>query len=237
MSFPAKVKEDALVACGRHCCLCHKFCGLKIELHHITPHSEEGKDTFDHCIPLCFDCHADMSTYDKKHPKGTKYTKEELRRQRDQWYRKVKNSLAISSLPEHLEIDRGIYQRVQELLPWDKAIDFIRYHDFGGPFQDENISYFMEFVWQCEDPAFEFIDADLEGIRGELQANTQSFLHGIQCETFPAGPGKNGVPPEWRHEQQDRFKRVVEQLHHSAENICECYDGLVKLGRRKLGVE
>ena len=41
MSFPPKVREDALLSSGRYCCLCHKFCGLKIELHHVV-HASEG---------------------------------------------------------------------------------------------------------------------------------------------------------------------------------------------------
>lgn len=90
MSFPEKVKEKALIACGRGCCLCHKIKGLKIELHHIVQKSEGGQDTFDNCIPLCFDCHADMRSYDHNHPKGIKYTKPELRTRRDDWYLIVK---------------------------------------------------------------------------------------------------------------------------------------------------
>ena len=35
MAFPPKVAEDALVKCGRRCCLCHKFCRTDIEIHHI----------------------------------------------------------------------------------------------------------------------------------------------------------------------------------------------------------
>jgi hypothetical protein len=35
MGFPDKIREEALVRSGRHCCLCHKFCGTKIEAHHI----------------------------------------------------------------------------------------------------------------------------------------------------------------------------------------------------------
>ena len=66
MAFPAEVAEKALLDCGRHCCICHKFCGFKIELHHIKQVAEGGKDTYDNCIPLCFDCHAEVKAYDPK---------------------------------------------------------------------------------------------------------------------------------------------------------------------------
>ena len=89
MSFPTDVKEKVLVACARHCCLCRKFAGLKIEIHHIQEKADGGENTFENAIPLCFDCHADMRSYDHRHPKGTKYTREELVRHRDNWYRQV----------------------------------------------------------------------------------------------------------------------------------------------------
>jgi hypothetical protein len=92
MAFPKKVKEDALVACGRMCCICHRFRGIKIEIHHIVQVAAGGADTFDNCIPLCLDCHADMGSYDPAHPKGTKYTPRELRAHRDRWYARLNGS-------------------------------------------------------------------------------------------------------------------------------------------------
>jgi hypothetical protein len=89
MGFPQNVAEKALISCQRACSICHKFCGTKIELHHIKPSSEGGADTYENCIPLCFDCHADVRAYDPKHPKGKKYTESELKRHRDAWYAKI----------------------------------------------------------------------------------------------------------------------------------------------------
>ena len=99
MSFPPQVKEQVLVASGRRCALCLRFCGMKIELHHIELHSEGGQDTFTNCIPLCFDCHADQRSYDHKHPKGTRYTATELKHHRDRLYRQI-SSGAISSVAD-----------------------------------------------------------------------------------------------------------------------------------------
>ena len=70
MGFPSTVANKALLACNRHCCICHKFCGPKIELHHIRQKAKGGKDSFDNCIPLCFDCRADMGKVDPMLPKG-----------------------------------------------------------------------------------------------------------------------------------------------------------------------
>ena len=92
MGFPKDVAERALAACGRSCCICRKFCGTKIELHHIKQKAYGGEDTFENCIPLCFDCHADMGKADPKHPKGKHYSERELIMHRDNWYKYVKGS-------------------------------------------------------------------------------------------------------------------------------------------------
>ena len=89
MGFPERVATEALVLCGRSYCICNKFCGTKIELHHIKQKAYGGDDTLDNCIPVCFDCHADMGRADPKHPKGKRYSEEELKRHRDGWYEKV----------------------------------------------------------------------------------------------------------------------------------------------------
>ena len=44
MSFPESVEVAALAACERCCCICHKFCGTKIELHHIKQKADGGED-------------------------------------------------------------------------------------------------------------------------------------------------------------------------------------------------
>lgn len=60
MAFSKEVKVQAMVACGRCCCICHKFCGNNMEVYHIKPHADGGQDTFENAIPLCFDCHAEV---------------------------------------------------------------------------------------------------------------------------------------------------------------------------------
>ena len=86
MGFSQNVANKALVKCGRHCCICKRFVGSKIELHHIKPRAEGGSDELDNCIPLCFECHAEVGSYNPNHPKGKKYTESELKGHRDRWY-------------------------------------------------------------------------------------------------------------------------------------------------------
>ena len=74
MSFSETVQNQALIACGRYCCICNKFCGTKIQLHHIVQPHDGGDDSFDNCIPLCLDCHEDMGKADPKHSTGKHYS-------------------------------------------------------------------------------------------------------------------------------------------------------------------
>lgn len=104
MAFDEEVKRKAMVACGRRCCICHKFCGNNMEVHHIKAHTDSGEDIFENAIPLCFDCHAIVRQYDPRHPKGIKFTEKELIMHRDSWYTKVKNGDDKTESKEKAEV-------------------------------------------------------------------------------------------------------------------------------------
>ena len=90
MGKDSDFKEDdrikCLLWCDRHCCLCGKSCGVDIELAHILAKEEGGTGDIDNAIPLCYDCHAKYGHYNSKHPKGSKYRLEEVKRRREQIY-------------------------------------------------------------------------------------------------------------------------------------------------------
>ena len=84
-----KNKEQVLIKCKRHCALCERCVGVKIEVHHIVPKQKGGSDDIENLIPLCFDCHQEVGGYNTNHPKGNKYTENELKARRDEVYRLV----------------------------------------------------------------------------------------------------------------------------------------------------
>lgn len=92
LAFSPDVAESLLVACHRHCCLCHKFCGTHIEIHHIHQDADGGPDDKDNGIPLCFDCHAQVNSYNDRHPRGRKYQPSELKKHRENWFTLCKAS-------------------------------------------------------------------------------------------------------------------------------------------------
>lgn len=89
MSFPQRVVDQLLFRSARCCCLCHRYVGRHIEIHHIVPQAQGGADDFDNGMPLCYECHGKVDAYNREHPKGRKYQPTELKRHRDDWFAMV----------------------------------------------------------------------------------------------------------------------------------------------------
>ncbi len=85
MGFAENDIRQLLVACHRRCCVCHRYCGVRMEVDHIIPKAENGTDEPDNAIAVCFDCHAEIHHYNPAHPKGRRFSPEELKGHRDQW--------------------------------------------------------------------------------------------------------------------------------------------------------
>jgi hypothetical protein len=47
--------------------------------------ADGGSDSIDNAIPVCFECHAEIHSYNDKHPRGRKFRPEELRGHKEQW--------------------------------------------------------------------------------------------------------------------------------------------------------
>ena len=103
MAFDRDQVADLLVQCHRRCCICHRFCGFKMETDHITPPNEGGTDDIDNALPVCFECHAEIHCYNTDHPRGRKFTAEELVSKRED----VKRTLDIL-LTERVESIDGV---------------------------------------------------------------------------------------------------------------------------------
>jgi hypothetical protein len=86
MPFSKVVKARVFVRCARICCLCFKQTGKKIEAAHIIAEADGGPNEDDNAIPVCFDCHEEIGSYNPQHPKGNKYSREELIQHRDRLY-------------------------------------------------------------------------------------------------------------------------------------------------------
>lgn len=86
MPFDTTIKEEALIRSKRHCCLCHKYGGRNVNVHHIIPEASGGPNILDNSIVLCLTCHADVGHYNPQHPLGIKFKPDEIKRLRDSWW-------------------------------------------------------------------------------------------------------------------------------------------------------
>lgn len=238
MPFPTLIKSEALIACGRCCCICHKFCGTKMECNHIIPEAAGGFDTSDNCVPLCFDCHTDVGHYNPRHPKGNKYTPMELRGHRDRWYEKVKATAGLVESRERQEVDRQVFSHIRKLLPSDPTIVFLRTENFAGySFKLALLDPLHDFEHWASLPDSEFLDADLEALRSHLYHAVREFTSELVGNIFSIGDGNwASVPENWSETNPKRFDEVVKKIHSCAAAVCVAYDEMIRLGRKKLDV-
>jgi len=102
MSDLQQHSDDLLSQCGRHCCICHRFRPIRLQVHHILPVSEDGTDDPDNLIALCQTCHSDVHT---KVPFTRRFTTQELKQHRDQVIKLVSNGKLVPIEDEKLDFD------------------------------------------------------------------------------------------------------------------------------------
>jgi hypothetical protein len=92
-----------------------------METDHIEPKGEGGTDDIDNAIPVCFDCHAEIHLYNPAHPRGRKYTAEELRMHRDQWLQLAETSAQVlASAPQQPDV--GPLQGLVDELEYNQVV-------------------------------------------------------------------------------------------------------------------
>ena len=137
MAFDPKEAEKLLAHCHRRCCVCHRFCGSKVELDHMLPKADGGPDDINNAIPLCFECHAEVHAYNDKHPRGRRFQPSELKLHRDQWLAFCdKNPQALATLP--VDVGVGPLQALIDEIDFNLAVaSRCEATKIGCPFSDE----------------------------------------------------------------------------------------------------
>lgn len=136
MPFPRNDVEELLTACHRRCCICHRFCGVKIETDHIMPAGDGGPNTIDNAIPVCFECHAEIHSYNDRHPRGRKFRPEELRKHKEQWLDVCRNRPEIF-INAARDADVGPLQALIDELEFNARVAQYTGNEAGCLFQDE----------------------------------------------------------------------------------------------------
>ena len=250
MGFSEKITNQALASCGRCCCICHKFCGTKMELHHIKQKAYGGEDSLENCIPLCFDCHSDMGKADPKHPKGKHYSEEELMLHRDNWYKKVADAVADSCNTKITPSDIEIFKAICELFTPQMKY-WLNEADIGSSHPYNIFDPLVSYLHRCDDPFEEFVSVEMEKFRGALIDSIKRFLSYKAINTFVRTVGETElcVTREWMvddgtltphtmsyKEYSKQYAEEAQMLNDLATNVWTCYCDFVRQGRRILSV-
>ncbi len=103
----------------------------------MLPKAEGGADDIANAIPLCFECHAEVHSYNDKHPRGRKFRPDELKLHKEQWLAVCQtNPTGLSTLPTDVGV--GPLQALIDEVDFNLAVAR-RCHapQIGCPLSDE----------------------------------------------------------------------------------------------------
>ena len=92
-----------------------------METDHIRQPGEGGTDSIDNAIPVCFECHAEIHTYNDNHPRGRKFRPEELLAHKEQWL-KICSERPDVLVSASREIDVGPLQALIDELDFNERV-------------------------------------------------------------------------------------------------------------------
>lgn len=141
-----------------------------------------------------------------------------------------------SKVDEARAHDRALYDQLTALLSSKGVIGFLDRNNMAGfSFVQAKFEPLWEFLYEWNVPEREFLSPELEVIRKALWEKVDAYTGLLAFETFPThNPDRHTVPPEWEHEQPDRFWRVVNAFHELAGEIVTLHGDLVRTGKAQL---
>lgn len=248
MGFPHSVAIKALADCRRCCCICHKFCGSKIELHHIKQRANGGDDSYENCIPLCFNCHADMGKIDPRHPKGHQYSSEELKIHRDNWYHQAQNVCFHLSEDEIHQTDIDLFYKISRIFTQPDLSYWLSTADLAAIHPRDTFNSLQRLIYETDQPFSKFINLEMESLRQVLIDVVEEFLLYKDNNTFIKRIGKDDVcvTRQWiiNHENwcphiddKNYFvqcQNEAQQLNELASKVWNQYNKFILQGRSLL---
>jgi hypothetical protein len=235
------VETTVLAKSARRCALCFHLSGDLTEKLGQIAHLDGNRTNAaeDNLSFMCLDHH---SLFDSKTKQHKNYTLREVKSARAKLYRLVAEGkhLSPAATQPHLraEADKKTLREFLEIVPSNGSIKFLRTRNFAGFSFDWNCLRDIEvFVHEREGPDHEFLDLELERARQKFRMSCQTLLIVLAKYTIPTSKeDRQTVPPEWELDAPERFHRVVDEIHTATDAVCNTYDCLVRLARKKLAV-
>ena len=221
MGFNRTESNKLLVSCHRRCCLCHRYCGIKIELHHIKP----GDDSIENAIPLCFECHAEVLLYNDAHPRGRKFSPDELRDHKEQWLKICEESPGALLMPQR-PYDVGPIQALIDELEFNAEVSNLTADDTIGA-----LFLVSQFERSISEGLFSLLPDEVrKPISATYATLMRANMHLKKMATMPWG----GSGSAWHH----AYTFAVKTIERSQTEIPKAYETLLThLGHTKENAE
>jgi hypothetical protein len=132
---------------------------------------------------------------------------------------------------EQRERDRRRANDLISMVP-RATITQLREHDFGGSWNDDELSCLTRFVYERDAVEHCFADPELEGLRAQLLNSIRSFRAEVALRSAPIPSGRQSIK-EWGDtgvdpEQRARYDENRAVLNRGADQVAAAYDALLK---------
>jgi hypothetical protein len=232
-------ETKVLTSGARRCALCFHLVGDLSEKEGQIAHVDRNRANKapDNLAFLCLPHH---SIYDSTNSQHKNYTPRELKAVRAQLYE------AIAAGKHHtyrrdaarpqpgLAADRQTLEALTSLMASTRTIAWLREFNFAGFSFDSSRLDGLDIYVNQKGAEHEFIDTELEPLRKGFQDASRKLLSEIAVNVFSTGSGHVGIPQDWEIDQPERFYKGVETIHSGTTVVCNTYDDLVRLAKRKL---
>jgi hypothetical protein len=132
----------------------------------MIPTEAGGTDEIENAIPVCFECHAEIHSYNDKHPRGRKFLPEELRAHKEQW---------LEICDEQPEVLLGAI-RDADVGPLQALIDELDFNATAASSEHHNIQDGVFHEHHCKFHEHEFLRAVHEGSISILRDEIRGLL-------------------------------------------------------------
>jgi hypothetical protein len=184
-----------------------------MEIDHIDQAADDGGNSRENAIPVCFDCHAEIHSYNPLHPKGRKFTSAELRGHRDQWLELCRSRPEILVAAPR-DMDVGPLQALLNELEFNAVVSSkISQQERGCLFKDQQFERAIR--------------------QGSIRVLDDS-LKGVVLEAYAAIGRANGLlAVEW---QQAPGMRLTGEVAYEAQRAVEAAGPKVSEALRQLAI-
>ncbi len=134
--------------------------------------------------------------------------------------------------------DLALFQDfLQTIPPGGTSYMFLRNCDMGGRIEWDKLVEVDEFLNKWDVPDHEFLELELENSRSELYRAVRRYMEFLNINSFSLDNDLkfSAIHPDSKGPDSEFWRAKVQEANKLANDVVECYDFFIRLGRNKLG--